>query len=173
MKLEFLALASLVGLLASQISIAGSTDGLNLLIITSKSGHPYIGVINSYFESYSPGNTGADCRNTLLNVADVEYASTAHKIQPNLNFEVAKNKKQRAQLSGSLRSFRDKFHPTGFDAALIIDARAGYLHLVGVSADQSKKVYTSSLPLTSLGSADRVKQAMCESLVRLPVLTEP
>jgi len=71
----------LAGLLAvNPAALAGSPDGLTILVITSGPALPYLGPIKSYFDSYRPGNKGANCEAGSLNIADAQFATATRKI---------------------------------------------------------------------------------------------
>ena len=87
--------------------------------------------------------------------------------------EATTNARQRVRLAKALASYRDKVHPTGFNGALVVDAKGGQVELFGFSADDSAKPFKATLTLSAMNARSTLEKAMCRVLVRLPVLEEP
>lgn len=164
----------LAGLIAAHpVARAGSPDGLTILVITSGPALSHLGPIKSYFDSYRPGSRTAHCEGGPLNIADVQFATAAHKISSESAKSAVQDARQRKRFAKALASYRDRNFPRGFDAALIVDMNAGQLQLIGMSADAEGKPYRSTLPVAALANATRVQQGLCRALGELPVLAEP
>ena len=166
-----LILARLLGV--NPAALAGSPDGLTILVITSGPALPHPGPIKSYFDRYRPGSKAASCEGGSLNIADAQFVTSTHKISADSAISAAQDDKQRRRLVKAFASYRDRSLPRGFDAALIIDVKAGQLQLTGISADAEGNPYKSTLPVAALANASRVQQGLCRALGESPVLAEP
>ena len=124
-------------------------------------------------EYYRLGSASAGCDDGSLNIGKALFASGVYKIPADLAIVAVTEAKQRKSLARSLASYRDKSHPRGFDAALIVEVDAGEMRLTGISADATEKPYKSTLPLSTLEDASKLQRALCSSLGALPVLDEP
>ena len=174
MKLRTTSALILAALLAANPTVrAGSPDGLTILVITSGAALPHLAPIKSYFDSYRPGSKAASCEGGSLNIGDAQFATATHRISGDWAISAAQDSNQRKRLVKALASYRDRSLPRGFDAALIIDVKAGQLQLTGISADEKGKPYKSTLPVAALTNASRVQQGLCRALGELPVLAEP
>jgi hypothetical protein len=160
-------------LAAHSVSYAGSLDGLNILVIPSGPALARLGAIKAYFDTYRPGSRSANCGDGSLNIADARFATVAHKLPAELGTAAVRDTKQRKRLAKALESYRDKTHPRGFDAALIVDVDASQIRLTGISADPTGKPYKSTLRFSELEDPSQVQGALCRALGELPVLDSP
>lgn len=55
----------------------------------------------------------------------------------------------------------------------MIDLQSDQLQLVGISADGEEMPYKTTLPVSALAKPERLREAMCKALAKLPVLEEP
>jgi len=108
-----------------------------------------------------------------MNIEDIRFADKRHNITADLAIAAITNSRQSARLAKALAAYRDKAHPTGFDSALIVDAKSGQIELFGFSADVSEKPYKATIPLSALDESSRLQRAMCRALGQLPVLKAP
>lgn len=159
-------------LAAALNSHAGSPRGLRLLVIPTDAAKAHLAPIDAFFQAHGP-DQGPSCADGLMNIEAVSFAESRHKITPALAVEATTNARQRARLTKILASWRDKAHPTGFDGALVVDARGGQVELFGFSADGSAKPFKATLALSAMNARSTLEKAMCRALVELPVLEEP
>ncbi len=174
MKPTLRKLIAIAGLMAvHSLGQAGSPGGLKILVVSSGAAQAHLTPIRDYFDRFETGGPGSDCSDSLLDFSDIRFAGTLHKIPADLGVGAIGDPKQRKRLAKALASYRDKHLPRGFDGALVIDVKSGQAQLVGISADSTEKPYKTILPLSALAKPERLRQAMCEALAKLPVLEEP
>lgn len=154
-------------------AIAGSPDGLQLVMIGTAKAAAQKPALDAFFKRYNPGTTDADCEDTQLNINSVYAEPGKAGITPELAIAATTDKKQRAALGKLMAKFRDKTHDRGFDGALVFDVQNDKILLYGISAMSSIKQYVSMLPLSDLQYPKKTNLAVCHALVQLPVLAEP
>lgn len=168
---KIIAVSMLAGL--SSMAIAGSPDGLQLVMVGTAKAAAQKPALDAFFKRYNPGTTDADCEDTQLNINSVYAEPGKAGITPELAIAATTDKKQRAALGKLMSKFRDKTHDRGFDGALVYDVQNDKILLYGISAMSSIKQYVSVLPLSDLQNPKKANLAVCHALVQLPVLAEP
>jgi hypothetical protein len=157
----------------SSLAIAGSPDGLQLVLVGTAKAAAQKPALDAFFKRYNPGSTDADCEDTQLNINSVYADPGKAGITPELAIAATTSKQQRAALGKLMSRFRDKSHDRGFDGALVYDVQNDKILLYGISAMSSIKQYVSVLPLSDLQNPKKANLAVCHALVQLPVLAEP
>ena len=168
---KIIAFSMLAGL--PSMAIAGSPDGLQIVMIGTARAAAQKPALDAFFFRYNPGTTDADCEDTQLNINSVYAEPGKAGITPELAISATTDKKQRAALGKLMSKFRDKTHDRGFDGALVYDVQNDKILLYGISAMSSIKQFVSVLPLSELQNPKKTNLAVCHALVQLPVLAEP
>ncbi len=154
-------------------SLAGSTDGLELVVVPTSKAAPYVAKVEGFFAAYQKNRQGYSCEDARLRIEGALFKSAPTGITGKLAKAALSDPKQRKRLGRMLTAYRDARHPRGFDGALVLEVAGKNLAFHAVSPMLDEKIYSSSLPLAALDDQARLAQAICRAVVYLSVLEEP
>ncbi len=154
-------------------ALAGSTDGLELVVVPTAKAAPYAKTVEGFFAAYEKNRQGYSCEDSRLHIEGALFKSAPTGISGKLAKAAVTDPKQRKKLGRMLTTYRDKRHARGFDGALVYDLVDKKIVFHAVSPMLDEKVYTASLPLTHIADEARLAQAICRAVVYLSVLEEP
>ena len=171
MMKKILAVAGMAAVHAA--SLAGSTDGLELVVVATSKAAPYAKKVEGVFAAYEKNRQGYSCEDSRLHIEGALFKSAPTGITGKLAKGAVSDPKQRKKLGRMLTTYRDKYHPRGFDGALVVDLTDRKMVFHAVSPMLDEKTYTSSLPLAQIDDEAKVAQAICRAVVYLSVQGEP
>lgn len=151
---------------------AGSPDGLSLAAVGNASGAPYSGAVKQFVADYK-ANKVADCNGHMLDVANVYFTNLPPQLTGDLAVAAVSDKTKRKRLGTLLTNFRDATLTHGFDGALAYEVKGRQLRLYGISGDNDRKIFTSSLSVDEAKDQKKFNVAVCKAIVRVGVLAEP
>ena len=173
MKSKF-ALLLAAGLMASSLSaMAGSPDGLQILLLRSAASAEYDAVVDQYLSRYRIGGAGFDCLDAQLSLAAVTHEVSVKGVSADTAYTAATKAAARKTMASKLEHYRDAERDHGFDGALAYRKEGEQLVFYGIAAMEGEPAHVSKLPLTAIKDDAKVNRAICEVLVRIPVNAEP
>lgn len=155
------------------LAVAGSTDGLELVVVPTAKAAPYAKKVEGFFAAYEKNRHGYSCEDSQLLIEGALFKSAPTGITGKLAKAAVSDPKQRKKLGRMLTTYRDRHHARGFDGALVVDVTDKKIMFHAVSPMLDEKIYTSSLPLAHIDDEAKVAQAICRAVVYLSVLDEP
>lgn len=167
-KLAFLSF----GLLSGN-AFAGSPGGLQLVILPTESGMPYMPEIARFFERYNPDDGKSDCNDTQLHLGSGVTRTKTKNISSPLALAAISDQKKRKQFTRALESYRDNDHESGFDGALVVDASGNVIKFYGISALMAVKIQHASIPIAKASDPNALSLAICMAVIQLPVMEAP
>lgn len=154
------------------LGLAGSPDGLQLLIIGTAQGSIAQPKIAQYLAEYEKSQGNFDCDDIMLNIGSA-LQEPVRTIAPEKALLSISDKKQRLAFSKSLTAYRDSKHQRGFDGALLYDVQNGALKLYGISAWSKEKIHRSEVKPGDWDNKEKFRLAMCRAIAEMPVLQAP
>jgi hypothetical protein len=163
-----------ISLLAAvpRLSLAGSPDGLQLLILGTDRSRGAQQKVAQYLDEYQNSVGNFDCDDYTLNIASTVQGPVA-TISSDKAMASISDKKQRLAFFKTLSKYRDQQHKRGFDGALLYDVHHGTLKLYGISAWTKEKIHRTEIGSHDWNNKDKFRLAMCRALAEMPVLQSP
>lgn len=94
---------------------AGSPGSMRIIVVPSGAAQAHLAPIRNYFDHFESGGPSSDCGDSLLDLADVRFATALHEVSADLGAAAITDPKQRKRLAKALAAYRDKHLPRGFD----------------------------------------------------------
>ncbi|WP_154667903.1 hypothetical protein [Pseudoduganella violaceinigra] len=164
----------LSALLASAplFALAGSPDGLQLLVLGTSQASAAQPKVAQYLAEYEKSQGNFDCDDIMLNIGSAMQKPVS-AISPEKALLSVSDNKQRTLFSKALASYRDPQHKRGFDGALLYDVQNGSLKIYGISAWTKEKIHRSEVKSSDWDNKEKFRLAMCRAMAEMPVLQEP